>query len=64
MPILQFISGFKGTSYKKLQDTATSSSLCCCFISAFTLTDIIFYKALERHSTLPEKTFLSRIFLC
>ena len=34
----------KGTSYKKLQDIATSSSISCCFTSAYTSADTNFYK--------------------
>ena len=41
------------------KDTATSSFISCCFTSAFTSVDIIFYKFLEFQSTLSEKKFLS-----
>ena len=51
--VLQCISSFEGTSYGKLQDTATSSFVCSCFISAFTSADITFYNFLELHSKLP-----------
>ena len=42
MPVLQGISSFEGTSYKKLQDIATSSFIFCCLKSIFTSADIIF----------------------
>ena len=39
--VVHCISRFEGTSYKKLQDIATSFFICC-FTSAFTSADIIF----------------------
>ena len=36
------MSSFEGTSYKKLQDIATSSFISCCLTSIFTSADIIF----------------------
>ena len=37
---LYCISSFEGTSYKKLQFTAPSSFISCCFTSAFTSADV------------------------
>ena len=62
MPILNCISSFEGSSYKRLQDIATSSFFSCYFTitSAFTSADIFFLRlVLELHSTLSEKRFLS-----
>ena len=53
----------KGTSYKKLQDTATSSFIYYCFTSAFTSVDIIFQNFLDFHSLLSEKRFVTQVFL-
>ena len=39
---LYCISSFEGTSYKKLQFTAPSSFISCCFTSAFTSADVFF----------------------
>ena len=47
MPVSHFISSFESASHKKLQNTATSSLISCCFRSAFTSTDIIFYNLLQ-----------------
>ena len=58
-PFLYCISSSEGTSYKKLQFTATSSFISCCFTSAFTLADTYFYNILEVYSTLFEKRFSS-----
>ena len=41
-PVLQGISSFEGTFYKKLLDVATSSFVSCCFTPVFTSADIIF----------------------
>ena len=41
-PVLQCISSFEGTSYKKLQDIAITSFISCCFTSVFTSADINF----------------------
>ena len=57
------ISNFECTSYNKIQDTAISSFISCCFTSAFTSADITFYNFLEPHSTFSEKRFFVRIFL-
>ena len=46
-----------GTFYKKLQDTATSSFNPCCFTSALTPGDIIFYKFSELQN------YLKKIFV-
>ena len=62
-PIWHCISCFEGTSYEKLQDTATSCFICCCFISDFTSADITFNTFLELHSVLSEKRSSSQIFL-
>ena len=62
-PFLYCISSFEGTSYKNLEDTATSSFISYCFTLAFTSAGISFQKFLELHSTLPEKRFSSQIFL-
>ena len=56
------ISNFECTSYNKIQDTAISSFISCCFTSAFTSADITFYNFLEPHSTFSEKRFFVRIF--
>ena len=53
---------FEGTSYKNLWDTVTRTFNSCCFILAFTSTDIIFHKCLKLHSTLSKKGFSPRIF--
>ena len=45
--VVHCISRFEGTSYKKLQDIATSSFISCCFTPAFTSADIIFYNFLN-----------------
>ena len=58
MPVLHCISSFEGT-YRKLQDTDTSSFVSCCFTSAFTSADIIFYNFLELQSTKCDKNCLS-----
>ena len=43
MPVLQGISNYEGTSYKKLQDIASSFFISCCLTSIFTSEeDIIF----------------------
>ena len=64
MPVLYCISSFEGTCYRKLQDTAASSFISCCFTSsAFTSADIIFYNFSEHHPKLSKKGFLSWIFL-
>ena len=56
MPVLQGISSFEGTSYKKLQlDIATSSFISCRLTSIFTSADIIFYKFSELDSKLSKK---------
>ena len=57
MPVLQRISSFEGTSYKKLQDIATSSFISCCLTSIFTSADIIFYNFSELDSKLSKKYF-------
>ena len=57
MPFSHCISSFEGTSYKKLQVTAISSFISCCFTSALTSADITFYKFLEVYSLLSEKRF-------
>ena len=56
------ISNFECTSYNKIQDTAISSFISCCFISAFVSADIIFYNFLEPHSTFSEKRFFGFSF--
>ena len=61
MPVLHCISRFEGTSYNKLQDMTTSSFTACCFTSAFTSADIIFYNFSERDLKLFKKGFLSQI---
>ena len=63
MLVLHCISRFEGTSYEKLQGTVTSSFVSCCFTSAFTSPDIIFYNFLELHLASSEKRFLSQISL-
>ena len=45
--------------YKMQIPTSASYFISCCFILAFTSTDVIFHKFLELHSTLSEKRFLS-----
>ena len=45
---------------EKLQDTATSSFIFCCFKLVFVSADIIFYNFLKIHSTLSEQ-MLSKI---
>ena len=45
--VVHCISRFEGTSYKKLQDIATSFFISCCFTPAFTSADIIFYNFLN-----------------
>ena len=55
MTVLQGISNFEGTSYKKLQDKATSSFISCCLTSIFTSADITFYNFLELDSKLSKK---------
>ena len=62
-PVWHCISCFEGTSYEKLQDTATSCFICCCFISDFTSADITFNTFLELHSVLSEKRSSSQNFL-
>ena len=60
MPILQGISSFEGTSYKKLQlDIATSSFISCRLTSIFTSADIIFYNFSELDSKLSKKNFVT-----
>ena len=61
MPVLHCISRFEGTSYNKLQDMTTSSFTACCFTSAFTSADIIFYNFSEPDLKLFKKGFLSQI---
>ena len=60
-PVLHCISSFEGTSYKKLQDMTTSSFTACCFTSAFTSADIIFYNFSEPDLKLFKEGFLSQI---
>ena len=43
-PVLYCVSKFEGTSYKKLQDIATSSFISFCFTLAYTSADTIFHK--------------------
>ena len=57
MLVLQCISGFEGTSYKKLQDIATSYFFSFCFTSVFTSADIVFYNFSELDSKLSKKDF-------
>ena len=57
MPVLHCISRFEGTSYNKLQDMTTSSFTACCFTSAFTSADIIFYNFSELDSKLYIQKF-------
>ena len=45
-----YISSFEGTSYKKLQDSATGSFISCFLTLAFTSADIIFCNIFELHS--------------
>ena len=55
MLVLHCISRLKGTSYKKLQDTATNSFISCCFTSDFTSADkylVLQVFILNLHSTL------------
>ena len=60
-PALHSISSFERTSYKKLHDTATSSFIFCCLTSADTYHFLQLVR--EIHSKVPEKRFLSQIFL-
>ena len=60
-PILHCVSNFEGTSYTVLQDTASMSFISCCFPSAFTSADIIFYNFMELYSTFSD--FLLQMFL-
>ena len=58
MPVLQGISSFGGTSYKKLQlDIATSSFISCRLTATFTSADIIFCNFSELDSKLSKKIF-------
>ena len=61
MPVLCYHSTvqvlIEGTSYKMLQDIAASSFISCCFTSAFTLADIIFYNFSRLESKLSKKIF-------
>ena len=57
MPVMHCVSSFKGTSSKKLQDTANASFFC--FTSAFT--SRYFLELLRLHSTL-KKIFLFNRF--
>ena len=57
---IHIILSSKDSFYKKIQ--LPLFFICCCFRSAFTSTDIIFYTFLELHSTLFEKRFSSRNF--
>ena len=58
MPVLQSISSFEGTSYKKLQDICTSSFISFRLTSIFTSTDIICYNFSELDSKLSQKKFV------
>ena len=53
--VLQCISSFAGTSYKKLQDIAITCFISCSFTSVFTLADIIFYRFSKLGSKLSKK---------
>ena len=63
MPVLQFISSFEGTSYKMLQDIATSSFISCFLTLVFTSADIIFYNFLKFNTKLSKKKNSPRISL-
>ena len=63
MSVLQCLSSFEDISYEKLQDTAASSFVCCCFILALEQHIPFFYNFLERHSKLSEKRFSTQIFI-
>ena len=62
MLVLHCISSFEGTSYKKLQDIATSSFIYCCLASVFTLVDIIFFNFSELDSKLLSKKYFYHEF--
>ena len=62
LPVLHSITSFKG-AYKKLEDTARSSFVSCCFNSAFTSAVITVYNFSELRLALSEKIFSSKIFL-
>ena len=54
--LVHCISSFEDASFKKYMiDTATSSFVSCCFLSAFTSADIIFYNFLELHCAFSNK---------
>ena len=59
MPVLQGISSFEDTSYKKLQDISTSSFISCYSTSIFTSEDIIFYNFSELDSKLSKKKIVT-----
>ena len=69
MPVLQCVSSFEGTLYKRLQDivpmesmesiVTTSYFISCCFTSVFTSADIIFYNFSELDSKLSIKYFFT-----
>ena len=58
MPVLHCHSSFDRTL--KLQDIATNSFISCCFASAFTSADIIFYNFSELDSKLSKKDFFHK----
>ena len=57
LPVLHSVASFKG-AYKKLEDTARSSFVSCCFNSAFTSAVIIVYNFPELRLALSEKIYL------
>ena len=63
MPVLQCISSFEVTSYKKLLDIATSSFISRCFTSVFALADIILCNFSELDSKLSKRSFSPQISL-
>ena len=62
MPVLHCISGFEGTSYKKLFDT-TSRFVSCCFALAFIYIRSEFLQVFRTWLTIIGKTFLSQNLL-
>ena len=64
--LVHCISNFEGTSYKKLQDTASLPVplfLVVLHPLAFTSADFIFYNFLEPNPTFSDKRFLSQVFI-
>ena len=63
MLFLHCISGFEGTSFKKIVRYSHQTFYFMLFLLVFTSADIIFHNFLELHSALSEKRFSSQISL-